>query len=125
MIPHDDPVIEKLIVHLYVKACYAGPETTLAFLRQRFWLTQGRREVKRVLRKCLTCKIKMAPLPAKKVQIAPPFRSTVSQSERKFRANYVKGLCVYSHLRRYSYSSSRIVEQHDDRRFSAGLSSYG
>jgi len=57
IIPHDDPVIEKLIMHLRVKACHAGPETTLAILlHQRFWLTKGRREVKRVLRKCLTFK---------------------------------------------------------------------
>ena len=71
IIPHNDPVIEKLILHVHVKASHAGPETTLAVLRQRFWLTQRRREVKRVLRKCLTCKRwktelvqqKMAPLP--------------------------------------------------------------
>ena len=50
IIPHNDPVIEKLIMHVLVKASDAGPETTLAVLRQRFWLTQGRREVKRVLR---------------------------------------------------------------------------
>ena len=36
IIPHNDPVIEKLIMHLHVKACHAGPETTLAILRQRF-----------------------------------------------------------------------------------------
>ena len=68
-------------MHLHVKACHAGPETTLAFLRQRSWLTQGRREVKRVLRKYLTCKRwqtrpvqqKMAPLLAERVLIAPPF----------------------------------------------------
>jgi len=69
------------IMHLHVKASHAGPETTLAFLHQRFWLTQGRCEVKRVMR-CLTCKRwqtkpvqqKMAPpLPAERVQIAPPF----------------------------------------------------
>ena len=81
IIPHNDPVIEKLIMHVHLKASHAGPETTLAVLRQRFWLTQGRREVKRVLRKCLTCKHwrtqpvqqKMAPLPAERLQIAPPF----------------------------------------------------
>ena len=39
IIPHGDPVIEKLIMHLHFKACHAGPETTLAFLRQRFWTT--------------------------------------------------------------------------------------
>ena len=36
-------------------------------------------------------------------------RSTVSPSNRKFRARYVKGLCVHFHLRRYSCSLSRIV----------------
>lgn len=36
IVPHGDPVIEKLIMHLHVKACHAGPETTLAILRQRF-----------------------------------------------------------------------------------------
>ena len=46
IIPHNDPVIEKLIMHVHFKASHAGPETTLAVLRQRFWLTQGRREVK-------------------------------------------------------------------------------
>ena len=56
IIPHNNSVIEKLIIHLHVKACHAGPETTIAILRQHFWLTQGRRGVKRVLGKCLTCK---------------------------------------------------------------------
>ena len=81
IIPHNDPVIEKLIMHLHVKACHAGPETTLAILRQRFWLKQGRREVKRVLRNSLTCKgwlahpvqQKMAPLSTERVQMATPF----------------------------------------------------
>lgn len=49
IIPHNDPVIEKVIKHLHVKA-----ETTLVI--QRSWLTQGQREVKRVLGNCLTCK---------------------------------------------------------------------
>ena len=84
MIPHNDPVIEKLIMLHHVKACHAGPETILAILRQRFWLTPGQREVKRVLGKCLTCKRwlthpvqqKMAQLPAERVQMAPPFTNT-------------------------------------------------
>lgn len=68
-------------MHVYVKASHASPETTLATLHQQFWLTQGWGEVKRVLGKCLTCKRwltlpvqqKMAPLPAERVQMAPPF----------------------------------------------------
>jgi len=81
IIPYNDPVIEKLILSVHEKGSHAGPETTLAILRQRFWLPRGRREVKRVLKKCLTCKRwntqpcqqKMAPLPAERVMIAPPF----------------------------------------------------
>ena len=81
IIPYNDPVIEKLILDIHVRASHAGPETTLAVLRQRFWLPRGRREVKRVLKKCLTCKHwntqpcqqKMAPLPVERVMIAPPF----------------------------------------------------
>ena len=98
IIPHNDPVIEKLIMHLHVKACHAGPKTTLAILRQRFWLTQGQREVKRVLRKSLTCKRwlahpvrqKMAPLPDGATiheHWSGLYRPTVSQSKRKFQAN--------------------------------------
>ena len=109
MIPHNDPVIEKLILHVHVKASHAGPETTLAIFR--FWLTQGRQEVKRVLRKCLTCKRwktepvqqKMAPLPAEESADSTTIsqhwtglhRPTVTEGERN---NYVKGLCTYFHL---------------------------
>ena len=56
IIPHNDPVTEKIIMHVYVKASHSLHQTTLTVLRQRFWLTQGRREVKRALRKYLTCK---------------------------------------------------------------------
>lgn len=81
IIPYSDPVIEKLILDVHVKANHAGLETTLAVLRQRFWLPRGRCEVKRVLKKCLTCKHwntqlcqqKMAPLPVERVMIAAPF----------------------------------------------------
>lgn len=38
IIPYNDPVIEKLILSVHEKASHAGPETTLAILRQRFWL---------------------------------------------------------------------------------------
>lgn len=81
IIPHKDPLVEKLVLHLHCKASHAGPDTTLAILRQRIWLTRGRREVKRVLTKCLVCKHwktqpcqqKMAPLPSEQVQMVPAF----------------------------------------------------
>ena len=42
IIPHHDELVEKLILHLHSEACHAGPETTLAILRQQFWLVGGR-----------------------------------------------------------------------------------
>ena len=51
IIPYKDPVNKKLIMHIHVKASHVGPETTHAVLRKRFWRTQGRREVKQILRK--------------------------------------------------------------------------
>lgn len=50
ILPHKDPVVAKLIMHIHLENSHAGPETTLAILRERYWITQGRREVKRVLR---------------------------------------------------------------------------
>ena len=60
---------------------HVGPETTLAILREKIWLTQGRRDIKRVLRKCLVCRCqvttpctqKMAPLPQERVQFTHTF----------------------------------------------------
>ena len=81
ILPQKNTLTEKLVLHIHCKANHAGPETTLGIIRQRFWPLQGRREVKRILRKCLICKHwrtiptqqKMAPLPLERVQIVPPF----------------------------------------------------
>ena len=79
IIPHNDPVIEKLIMYVHV---YMLDQRLLSqFYVNDFGLHKEDEEVKRVLRKCLTCKHwrtqpvqqKMAPLPAERVQIAPPF----------------------------------------------------
>ena len=56
-------------------------ETLFSTLRQRIWITQGRREVKRIIRKCVTCQRqhvgpcgqKMGPLPEERVTPSPPF----------------------------------------------------
>ena len=79
--PHKYSLTEKLILHIHCKANHAGPETTLGIVRQKYWPIKGRREVKRILHKCLVCQHwktypitqKMAPLPAERVQIVPPF----------------------------------------------------
>ena len=57
ILPHKDEIVAKLILDVHARNAHAGPETTLSILRERYWITQGRREVKRVLRNsCLLCK---------------------------------------------------------------------
>ena len=81
VLPHGHQVVEKLILDTHKKLLHAGPETVLASLRDRFWITQGRREVKGVIRRCVTCQKqkvqacgqKMGPLPKERVSPSPPF----------------------------------------------------
>ena len=81
ILPHGHPVVEKLIQDVHEKSIHAGPETTLTILREKIWLTQGRRDVKRVIRQCLVCQRqraqplnqKMAPLPLERVQMSHAF----------------------------------------------------
>ena len=72
---------KKIIQDIHEKSMHAGPETTLTILQEKIWLTQGRRDVKRVIRKCLVCQRqhaqpcdqKMAQLPLERVQFSHAF----------------------------------------------------
>lgn len=58
---------------------HAGPETILSTLRQRIWITQGRREVKCVIRRSVACQRvgpcmqKMGPLSEERVSSSSSF----------------------------------------------------
>ena len=52
---HGHTVVKEIIQSVQKELLHAGPESTLSVLRQANWLTKGRREVKRVLGKCLVC----------------------------------------------------------------------
>lgn len=81
ILPHEHAVVEKVIRSVHKELLHAGPEGTLSVLRQETWLTKGRREVKRILEKCLVCRRqrvgpcsqKMAPLPSERVSLSPAF----------------------------------------------------
>ena len=70
-----------MILDVYKQKLHAGPETLLSTLRQRIWITQGRREVKHIIRKCVICQRqridpcsqKMGPLPEERITPSPPF----------------------------------------------------
>jgi len=83
------PIILPALSHLaklVVEACHrralhGGPQLTLALVRQRFWIPQGRRLTKRVIHHCITClrwraaaaTQKMGNLPGPRVNPARPF----------------------------------------------------
>ena len=81
ILPHCHSVVEKIIQATHAKSMYVGSKTTLAILREKIWLSQERRDIKRVLRKCLVCwhqattpcTQKMAPLPQERVQFTHAF----------------------------------------------------
>ena len=44
ILPAKHPVVDKIIAHTHeIQALHAGPETTLAILREKFWILRGRR----------------------------------------------------------------------------------
>ena len=45
-----------IIWHAHESVLHHGIESTLNFLRKRYWITSGRKTVKNILRKCITCK---------------------------------------------------------------------
>ena len=81
ILPHGHAEVAKMILDVHKQMLHVGPETLLSTLRQRIWITQGRREVKRIIRKCVICQRqrvgpcgqKMGPLPEERVTPSPPF----------------------------------------------------
>ena len=81
ILPNNDSLVEKMIMHYHVTNHHAPIETTLCIIRQKFWIIHGRREVSKVIHKCLKCKHlstssseqKMGPLPPQRTSVAPAF----------------------------------------------------
>uniref|UniRef100_A0A5S6Q5G2 Integrase catalytic domain-containing protein n=1 Tax=Trichuris muris TaxID=70415 RepID=A0A5S6Q5G2_TRIMR len=84
LLPHNDYVVTLLLRQLHERKLHAPPETTLAAVRQKFWILKGRAAVKRVVRDCVICRKvysapyqpKMAELPKERITEASPFQRT-------------------------------------------------
>ena len=55
ILPHGHPEVAKMVQDVCKNMLHARPETVLSTLRQKVSLTQGRREVKRVIRRSVAC----------------------------------------------------------------------
>ncbi|XP_055383857.1 uncharacterized protein LOC129613707 [Condylostylus longicornis] len=54
-LPNDEHFVKILISHFHVQNLHAGPQALLATLRQRFWITNGRAIVSKIVQKCIRC----------------------------------------------------------------------
>ena len=74
-----------IIQDVHSKIKHSGIKDTLTTIRETFWILRGRKAVKRILSKCVTCKrvegVPYTPLPApdllmERVSLDPPFSHT-------------------------------------------------
>ncbi|XP_043521509.1 uncharacterized protein LOC122534691 [Frieseomelitta varia] len=81
VLPKSHHIVSLIIQSYHIKNLHAGAQTTLYSIRQRYWLLDGRNQVRRVVRSCIKC-FRAAPpstnypkgdLPAVRVNEAPPF----------------------------------------------------
>ncbi|KRY21306.1 hypothetical protein T12_7049 [Trichinella patagoniensis] len=84
ILPDKHPLTRAIIRRCHLRQLHSGIETTLTMLQQRFWILRGRRNVKGMIEKCPCCRrvgskpfvLKMAPLPADRIQPTGPFENT-------------------------------------------------
>ena len=115
IVPHGHPVVKEIIQRVHKELLCAGPKSTLSFLRQTNWLSKGRREVKRVLGKCLVCQRqrvgsrsqKMAPLSSERVSSSSAF-THVGMDFAESHLN--KGLHLHFQVPLFWYDSARVYQ---------------
>ncbi|XP_070521658.1 uncharacterized protein [Cardiocondyla obscurior] len=84
LLPSRYHLTDKLIRETHERNCHAGIQTTLYILRRKYWLLDGRNQVRKVIRSCMRChrftaksvQYKMGNLPAVRVREAIPFSNT-------------------------------------------------
>ena len=91
LLPKQETFVTLLSNHFHQKLFHAGVSHTLAQIRNKYWITQGRNEVKRTLRRCLVCKKHqggpyklpvMSPWPKSKVTKSPPSTHWVAFTQK-------------------------------------------
>ncbi|GFR14654.1 integrase catalytic domain-containing protein [Trichonephila clavata] len=81
LVPNSHPICDLIIQHYHVSYLHTGTEATLASIRTKFWIVNGRSKVRRVIKqriKCLKVSAKgknqmMAHLPSARVSIVSVF----------------------------------------------------
>ncbi|UYV82307.1 hypothetical protein LAZ67_21001675 [Cordylochernes scorpioides] len=75
------PLIEQMICDSHVENCHAGVQFLMNKLREKYWIVKARQTIKKIVRRCVTCRrfsakpvvVEDAPLPATRVHNAKVF----------------------------------------------------
>ena len=76
IIPHEHPIAEKIVRFTHEKTAHSGREYVVAEIRRKYWITGVRGLVKRVVRKCITCRRQDARPCEQQMGDLPPDRVT-------------------------------------------------
>ncbi|XP_025997894.2 uncharacterized protein LOC113006176 [Solenopsis invicta] len=84
LIPNNHFLTDLIIKETHERYFHSGIQTTLYTIRQKFWLLDGRNQVRKIVRSCIRCfrfnanaiRYKMGDLPKSRVTEAIPFANT-------------------------------------------------
>ena len=85
LLPTYHPFTKLVVLSTHVQQLHSGVNSTLAAIRQRFWILKARQLLKNVLRKCVICRKQGGkpytvpdppPLPTWRLEDSPPFTVT-------------------------------------------------
>ncbi|XP_063911207.1 uncharacterized protein LOC135128239 [Zophobas morio] len=84
LLPRNHHVTMLIISHIHLSHLHAGPQATLAILREKFWVLTGRNVVRKIIQKCMRCyRLKPQPcsermgnLPSYRIEPSRPFSKT-------------------------------------------------
>ncbi|XP_011700862.1 PREDICTED: uncharacterized protein LOC105457721 [Wasmannia auropunctata] len=112
LLPSRHNLTDRIIHETHERHHHAGIQTTLYILRQKYWLIDGRNQVRKIVRACVKCfrfdasavEYKMGSLPAARVREAVPFTNTgvdfcgpffIKEKKHRNRARVKVYVCVF------------------------------
>ncbi|XP_070527735.1 uncharacterized protein [Cardiocondyla obscurior] len=112
LLPSQHQLTDKIIREIHENHFHTGIQTTLYILRRKFWLLDGRNQVRRIIRSCIRCRrftpdtitYKMGNLPSSRIQRATPFDNTgidfcgpfyIKEKKYKNRSRIKVYVCVF------------------------------
>ncbi|XP_021947712.1 uncharacterized protein LOC110845573 [Folsomia candida] len=84
LLPNSHPLVEQLITEEHIHNGHAGAQFLMGRLRERCWIIQGRRAVRKIIKSCVICRrhtakapvLQQAALPEDRVKNAGVFQTT-------------------------------------------------